>query len=422
MRIALDNRSSDRVLPGLWLAGDEMNDMIGKRRPFLTAKRLLTNQTFRDLYRTDTLDIDQRLKITSLTFLFTDLKGSTDLYERVGDLVAFDLVQTHFMVLQRYRGRGIGRRGQDDRRCSHGDVSDSRPRRCGGVAHARGDGRAQPQGQHRDLLLKIGIHEGPCLAVNLNERQDYFGQTVNIASRVQGLAGDALDPDDGAGRPASRGCGDPAGRRIEARLPSNARCAAWRARWRSTKFPDESRRRPGYHPGMNDKLIGRSVPRLEDFRFLTGRGRYVADIAVPGALWGHVLRSPHAHAVIKRIDTAAAARAPGRARRLHVGRPAGLGAMPCMAAVSPLTVPPRFALAVERVRHVGDPVAFIVADSAETAREAAELVEIDYEALPSVVDGRAAIAGRRAAALAAGARTTPRSTSRKAMPPPWRRR
>ncbi|HZY55449.1 MAG TPA: xanthine dehydrogenase family protein molybdopterin-binding subunit, partial [Reyranella sp.] len=70
---------------------------------------------------------------------------------------------------------------------------------------------------------------------------------------------------------------------------------------------------------------------------------------------------------------------------------AGLGAMPCMAAVSPLTVPPRFALAVERVRHVGDPVAFIVADSAEIAREAAELVEIDYEALPSVVDGRAAI-------------------------------
>ena len=63
------------------------------RRPFLTAKRLLTNQTFRDIYRTDTLDVDQRLKITSLTFLFTDLKGSTELYERVGDLVAFDLVR-----------------------------------------------------------------------------------------------------------------------------------------------------------------------------------------------------------------------------------------------------------------------------------------------------------------------------------------
>ena len=78
---------------------DELHDLLGKRRPFLTAKRLLTNQTFRDIYRTDTLDVDQRLKITSLTFLFTDLKGSTELYERVGDLVAFDLVRAHFRVL-----------------------------------------------------------------------------------------------------------------------------------------------------------------------------------------------------------------------------------------------------------------------------------------------------------------------------------
>ena len=67
--------------------------------PFLTAKRLLTNQTFRDIYRTDALDVDQRLKITSLSFLFTDLKGSTELYERVGDLVAYDLVRAHFRIL-----------------------------------------------------------------------------------------------------------------------------------------------------------------------------------------------------------------------------------------------------------------------------------------------------------------------------------
>jgi carbon-monoxide dehydrogenase large subunit len=137
--------------------------------------------------------------------------------------------------------------------------------------------------------------------------------------------------------------------------------------------------------------IGRSIARLEDERFLTGRGRYVADIACPGALWGHVLRSPHAHAAIKRIDTAATAGHPGVHGVFTSADLSGLGAMPCMAAVSPLIVPPRFALAVGHVRHVGDPVAFIVADSAEAAREAAELVEIDYEALPSVVDGRAAI-------------------------------
>src|SRR5207248_5045704 len=64
-----------------------------------TAKRLLTNQTFRDIYRSDTIDPNQHLKITSLTFLFTDLKGSTELYQRVGDLAAFDLVQAHFRVL-----------------------------------------------------------------------------------------------------------------------------------------------------------------------------------------------------------------------------------------------------------------------------------------------------------------------------------
>ena len=83
----------------MWIAGDKLHELLGRRRPFLTAKRLLTNQVFRDIYGTDTIDVEQRLKITSLTFLFTDLKGSTELYERVGDLVAFDLVRAHFRVL-----------------------------------------------------------------------------------------------------------------------------------------------------------------------------------------------------------------------------------------------------------------------------------------------------------------------------------
>ena len=82
-----------RALPLVWIAGHALHDLLAKRRPFLTAKRLLTNQTFRDIYRTDTLDVDQGLKITSLTFLFTDLKGSTALYDRVGDIAAYDLVR-----------------------------------------------------------------------------------------------------------------------------------------------------------------------------------------------------------------------------------------------------------------------------------------------------------------------------------------
>jgi class 3 adenylate cyclase len=188
VRLTLDNRSQDRVLPGLWLLSPEMNDMIGRRRPFLTAKHLLTNQTFRDLYRTETLDIDQRLKITSLTFLFTDLKGSTDLYERVGDLVAFDLVRSHFQALNDIVADESGAVVK-----TIGDaVMATFPTPDRAVAAALRMREAMADlNRHRnseDLLLKIGIHEGPCLAVNLNERQDYFGQTVNIASRVQGLA------------------------------------------------------------------------------------------------------------------------------------------------------------------------------------------------------------------------------------------
>src|SRR5207302_246692 len=86
-------------LPAVWIAGHALHELLAQRRPFLTAKRLLTNQTFRDIYRSDTIDPNQHLKITSLTFLFTDLKGSTELYQRVGDLAAFDLVQAHFRVL-----------------------------------------------------------------------------------------------------------------------------------------------------------------------------------------------------------------------------------------------------------------------------------------------------------------------------------
>src|SRR5580704_17081694 len=83
LRLALDNQAGVRVLPTVFIAAEGLHAMLGKRRPFLTAKRMLSNQTFRDVFKADNLNIDQRLKITSLTFLFTDLKGSTALYERV---------------------------------------------------------------------------------------------------------------------------------------------------------------------------------------------------------------------------------------------------------------------------------------------------------------------------------------------------
>jgi class 3 adenylate cyclase len=188
LRLSLENRTDRRVLPALWIAGDKLHGLLGKRKPFLTAKRLLTNQTFRDIYRTDTLDVDQRLKITSLTFLFTDLKGSTALYERVGDLVAYDLVRQHFHVLNDVVAAEAGAVVK-----TIGDAvmaTFPTPDRALAAALRMREAMSKINAERgsEDLLLKIGIHEGPCLAVTLNDRQDYFGQTVNIAARVQGLA------------------------------------------------------------------------------------------------------------------------------------------------------------------------------------------------------------------------------------------
>lgn len=188
LRLTLENRTERRVLPALWVAGDLLHDLLGRRRPFLTAKRLLSNQTFRDLYRTDTLDVDQRLKITSLTFMFTDLKGSTALYDRVGDLAAFDLVREHFRLLHEIVAAEAGAVVK-----TIGDAvmaTFPTPDRAVAAALRMREAMHRLSAAHgeEDLLLKIGIHEGPCLAVNLNDRQDYFGQTVNIAARVQGLA------------------------------------------------------------------------------------------------------------------------------------------------------------------------------------------------------------------------------------------
>lgn len=188
LRLALENGTDMRVLPGIWIAGDALHELLGKRKGFLTAKRLLTNQIFRDIYRTGTLEVDQRLKITSLTFLFTDLKGSTDLYERVGDLVAYDLVRAHFRILNEIVAAEAGAVVK-----TIGDaVMATFPTPHRAVAAALRMREAMlalndAQGSE-DMLLKIGIHEGSCLAVTLNDRLDYFGQTVNIAARVQGLA------------------------------------------------------------------------------------------------------------------------------------------------------------------------------------------------------------------------------------------
>jgi len=188
LRVVLENRTDGRVLPAVWVANAALDAILTRRKPVLTATRLLTNQTFRDIYRTDTLAIGQRLKILSLTFLFSDLRGSTELYERVGDLTAFDLVNEHFRLLQEIIAseRGAVVKTIGDAVMATFETPDRAIAAAIRMREAMSDLGAERQ--HQSLSLKMGIHEGSCLAVTLNAQQDYFGQTVNIASRVQGLA------------------------------------------------------------------------------------------------------------------------------------------------------------------------------------------------------------------------------------------
>jgi aerobic carbon-monoxide dehydrogenase large subunit len=135
--------------------------------------------------------------------------------------------------------------------------------------------------------------------------------------------------------------------------------------------------------------IGASVRRKEDLRFLTGKGTYTDDINRPRQLQACLLRSPHAHAEIASIDTATARAAPGVAA-IFTGADLKVGGLPCGWLVtskdgSPMKEPPRPLLAQGKVRHVGDPVAVVVAETREEAEAAAELVEIGYRELPAVV-------------------------------------
>ena len=139
--------------------------------------------------------------------------------------------------------------------------------------------------------------------------------------------------------------------------------------------------------------IGQPVRRVEDRRFITGRGAYLDDLSQPRQVWAYLLRSPHAHAGIRGIDTAAALSAPS-VLAVYTGEDLardGIGTIPCLSALnnrdgSPCVMPPHPAIARDRVRHVGDTVALVVAESAAAARDAAERVAVDYQPLPAVVE------------------------------------
>jgi carbon-monoxide dehydrogenase large subunit len=144
--------------------------------------------------------------------------------------------------------------------------------------------------------------------------------------------------------------------------------------------------------------IGTPVRRREDYRFLTGGGTYTDDIDRPGQLYAYILRSPHAHAQITAIDTAAAQRAPGVVA-VYTGKDMvadGVGGLPCGWQVhskdgSPMAEPPHPVLAIDRVRYVGDQVAVVIAESLAQARDAAELVNVDYVEESAAVEAVAAL-------------------------------
>ena len=144
--------------------------------------------------------------------------------------------------------------------------------------------------------------------------------------------------------------------------------------------------------------VGQSVRRVEDVRLLTGTGRYTDDVSAPRQTHAYFLRSPHAHAELRALDTAAAKDAPG-VLGVFTGadlRAAGIGDLPCIAPIpnrdrSAMTIPPRPALAVDRVRFVGEPVAVVVAETLAQARDAGELIEATYAPLPASVDTAATL-------------------------------
>ena len=155
--------------------------------PFLSGKRLLTTQTFRSLFRSETIPVDEGIAVRDITFLFTDLKGSTALYEQIGDPKAYFLVRQHFDTLgyavNRFEGATVKTIGDAVMAAFMNPLD---------AVHAALEMLRDIEAFNRNisdrLVLKIGIHTGHSIVVSLNDRLDYFGQTVNIASRVQGLA------------------------------------------------------------------------------------------------------------------------------------------------------------------------------------------------------------------------------------------
>src|SRR5690242_9708181 len=144
---------------------------------------------------------------------------------------------------------------------------------------------------------------------------------------------------------------------------------------------------------MTENYVGKRVKRTEDPRLIKGLAHYVDDISLPGTLHVAFVRSYYAHAKINSIDTSAALAAPGVVA-VYTGKDtANIGPVPCAGALPGLKVPHHHVLATDRVYFVGHPIAAVVATDRYAARDAADLVVVDYEELPAVADVEQAAAG-----------------------------
>jgi len=138
-----------------------------------------------------------------------------------------------------------------------------------------------------------------------------------------------------------------------------------------------------------ERLFGKAIKRREDPRFITGRGQYVDDVKLPGMTYAAFVRSPHPHARIKKVDAAAAKKLPG-VLAVYTGVEMQVGGLPCGWMLPDIRVPVRPVLAQGKVRYVGEPVAIVVAETPFAAKDGAEAVRVQYEALPGVADGKKA--------------------------------
>src|SRR6202171_6229164 len=139
---------------------------------------------------------------------------------------------------------------------------------------------------------------------------------------------------------------------------------------------------------MAEKLFGASIKRREDPRLITGKGAFVDDLRIPGTTSAAFVRSPHAHARIRGIDASAAKRLKG-VLAVYTGQDlvaAGVKPIPTGWLIPNMKIPAHLPLAVDRARYMGDAVAVVIAESPYVARDAVELVDVDYEPLPAVAE------------------------------------